>query len=347
MPVDGTYVVEGEYLVTVERLSASDVKKKRNVPTTEQTARKPLSSSDEDNVSPKEPKQKSSFIKKLRSSFKTKEKRVPEQKEESADIASEHSLSDNNIPIQELSKSLGGSKREDNNTADEAEELDIDNTDQPISHTKYTLGTSPSPNADILLINVSDEKPLLAEIHGDLELDELIRTLDIFDIPPKSTSKSTSSTSTPSICKGSEAGEVFMDLQLSMHSCGTSSKNSLPSVQDNSDIPLPVQYLKLENEVDEVSGHEYQVLNEAAPEYELMDRSKSSHQSVNKKEFPYSAKPQISIDVIMFPSGNNEAASEASESLHYEKVLKPVQNQVYRITLFFKLVRSDLCHMRR
>ena len=327
MPVDGTYVVEGEYLVTVERLSATGVKKQKNVPIIERTGRKPLrsaSSSDEDNLSPKEPKQKSSFIKKLRSSFKSKEKRVPEAKEESANIASEHSLSDN-IPIQELSRSLGGSKMGENDTADEAEELDIDNTDQPISQTKYTLGTSSSPNADLLnfTVDAGDEKPLLAENEGDMELDELIKTLEAgtFDIPPKSTSTSSTSTSTPSLCKGSEAGEVVLDLQLSMHSCGSSSKNSVPSVQENSDIPLPVEYLKLDNDEDEVSGHEYQVLQDAAPEYELLDRSKSSHHSVNRDEFPFNAKPRISVDVIMFPSVNNEIASEASESLHYEKVL--------------------------
>ena len=164
---------------------------------------------------------------------------------------------------------------------------------------------------------------MLAENEGDMELDELIKTLEAgtFDIPPKSTSTSSTSTSTPSLCKGSEAGEVVLDLQLSMHSCGSSSKNSVPSVQENSDIPLSVEYLKLDNDEDEVSGHEYQVLQDAAPEYELLDRSKSSHHSVNRDEFPFNAKPRISVDVIMFPSVNNEIASEASESLHYEKVL--------------------------
>ena len=323
MPIDGTYVVEGEYLVTVERLSATEVRK--HVPTTERRGRKPLRStscSDEDNVSPKEPKQKTSFIKKLRSSFKSKEKRVPDQKDESADIISEHSLSEN-IPIQDLSKSLGGSRTEENDTADEAEELDIDNTDQPISQTKYTLGTWSSPNADPLHVSVDEEKPLLAENNGDVDLDELIRSLEsgVYDIPPRST-KSTTTTSTPSICKGSEAGEVPLDLQLSINSCGTSSRNSPPSVEGNSDIPLPVQYLKLDH--DEVSGHEYQILNETAPEIE---RSRSSDKSVNnrsrssvnKDEFPFNAKKQISIDVIMFP--NNDIASEASESLYYDKVL--------------------------
>ena len=339
MPVDGTYVVEGEYLVTVERLSATEVRK--HVPTTERRGRKPLRStscSDEDNVSPKEPKQKTSFIKKLRSSFKSKEKRVPVQKDESADIVSEHSFSEN-IPIQDLSKSLGGSRTEENDTADEAEELDIDNTDQPISQTKYTLGTWSSPNADPLHVSVDEEKPLLAENNGDVDLDELIRSLEsgVYDIPPRST-KSTTTTSTPSICKGSEAGEVPLDLQLSINSCGTSSRNSPPSVEGNSppsvegnsppsvegnsDIPLPVQYLKLDH--DEVSGHEYQILNETAPEIE---RSRSSDKSgnnrsrssVNKDEFPFNAKKQISIDVIMFP--NNDIASEASESLYYDKVL--------------------------
>ena len=341
MPVDGTYVVEGEYLVTVERLSTTEVRKQRNVPTIERTGRKPLrsispSSSDENNVSPKEPKQKNSFIKKLRNSFKSKEKRVIAPKEESADIATEHS--DENIPIQDLSRSLGGSKVDNNDTADEAEELDIDNTDQPISQTKYTLGTSSNADPVLLHVEASEGKPLLAENTGDMDLDELIKTLDnaTFDIPPKSLSKSrtgssTSTTTTPSLCKGSEAGEVVLDLQLSMHSCSSSTKNSLPSVQGcpefphcvsgNSDIPLPVEYQKLDNE-EEYPDHEYQVLGERGDvHYEVMDSSKSSQQTGSKAEFPNSAKKLISVDVIMFPSVDNGDPSEISESLHYEKVV--------------------------